>query len=212
MCVVSSSSTTSESGSASLSGVPGSHSSGRTMMPAWSSPSSSSCSERIIPSDTEPRSVACSSTRPVGKHGAGQRDGDGGAGREVPRAAHDLARLSLPHVHRAQLEPVGVGVLARLEHPPDAVETEVAVGVGDAARLDRPHLAAREQQPLRELRRGHVDVDVVAQPGERNPHQNCLSTRRSFSQNMRMSGMPRRCAAMRSSPKPHAKPLHSFGS
>ena len=35
-------------------------------MPVWSSPSSSSCSERIIPSDTEPRSVACSSTRPSG--------------------------------------------------------------------------------------------------------------------------------------------------
>ena len=147
----------------------------------------------------------------VRKHGAGQRDGDGRAGREVPRAAHDLARLALPHVHRAQLEPVGVGMLARLEHPPDAVETEVAVRVGDAARLDRPHLAAREQQSLRELGRGHVEVDVVAEPGE-GDSQNCLRTRRSFSQNMRMSGMPRRCAAMRSSPKPQAKPLHSFGS
>ena len=148
---------------------------------------------------------------PVREHGARQRDGNGGAGGEVPRAADDLTRLALPHVHRAQLEPVGVGVLARLEHPADAVEAEVAVGVGDAARLDRPYLGAREQQPLRELRRRHVDVDVVAQPGERDS-QNCLSTRRSFSQNMRMSGMPRRCAAMRSSPKPQAKPLHSSGS
>ena len=134
-------------------------------MPVWSSPSSSSCSERIIPSDTLAAQRRALERAAVREHGARQRDGNRRAGGEVPRPADDLARLALPHVHDAQLEPVGVGVLAGLEHAPDAVETEVAVGVDDAARLDRPDLAAREQQPLRELGGGHVDVDVVAQPG-----------------------------------------------
>ena len=45
-----------------------------------------------------------------------------------------------------------------------AVDDEVAVGVGNAPRLDPLHLAARDQQALRELGRGHGDVDVLAQP------------------------------------------------
>ena len=120
----------------------------------WSSPSSSSCSERIIPSDTEPRSVACSSTRPSGKHRrrAARRRPSRRRRSSTPRTRSG-AGSALPHVHRAQLEPVGVRVLAGLEHAPDAVETEVAVRVGDAVRLDPLHLAAREQQPFARARR-----------------------------------------------------------
>ena len=40
-------------------------------MPAWSSPSSSSCSERIIPSETLPRSFARSSVLPSGSTAPG---------------------------------------------------------------------------------------------------------------------------------------------
>ena len=134
MKLVSTSITSSPSGSTSASGVPGSTASARTMIPEWSAPSSSSRSERIIPSETSPRSFACSSFSPPGQHRARQRDRDGRARAEVPGAADDLARLALPHVHRAELEPVGVRVLARLEHAADAEEAEVAVDVGHAAR------------------------------------------------------------------------------
>ena len=52
----STSSTWSRIGSTSTSGVPGSRSSGRTMIPAWSSPRPTSSSARIIPRDAWPRS------------------------------------------------------------------------------------------------------------------------------------------------------------
>ena len=69
--VISISRTSSPSGRTSRSGVPGSHGSGRTRMPACSELSSSSASERIIPSDTEPRSLARSSVRPSGSTAPG---------------------------------------------------------------------------------------------------------------------------------------------
>jgi len=37
---------------------------------------------------------------------------------------------------------------------------------------------------------GKADCDVVAEPRERNAHQNCLSVRRSFSQNGLISEIP----------------------
>ena len=111
-------------------------------MPVWSAPSSSSRSERIIPSETSPRSFARSSVAAVREHRARQRDGDRRAGAEVPGAADDLARLALADVDAAELEPVGVRVLAGLEHAADAEEPEVAVVVGDAAARDPLDLAA----------------------------------------------------------------------
>src|SRR6185312_2545109 len=57
-----------------------------------------------------------------------------------------------------------------------------------------------------------VEVDVLAQPADRDLHQNWPRTRRSFSQNARRSGRPWRSMAMRSMPKPNAKPCHSAGS
>ena len=65
-----------------------------------------------------------------GQQRARQRDRDRRAGAEVPRAADDLARLALPHVDPAELEPVGVRVLAGLEHLADEEAAEVAVVVG----------------------------------------------------------------------------------
>ena len=85
------------------------------MIPLWSAPSSSSRSERIIPSETSPRSFALLERVAAREDGAGQRDRDRRPGAEVPGAADDLARLALAHVHAAELEPVGVRVLARLD-------------------------------------------------------------------------------------------------
>ena len=102
-----------------------------------------------------PRRGACarSSCAAAREHGAGERDGDRRAGAEVPGAADDLARLALAHVDPAELQPVGVRVLLRLEHRADAEEAEVAVLVGDAAPLDALDLGGRDREPRRRARR-----------------------------------------------------------
>ena len=144
---------------------------------------------------------------------AGQGDRDRRAGPEVPRAADDLARLALAHVDLAELEPVGVRMLARLEHLADEKETEIAVEVRNAAAHDPVDLAARQDELRRQLVHGHLERDVLAKPGDRNPHhQNCSRKRMSFSQNRRRSGSPCRRNAIRSIPSPNAKPCHSSGS
>ena len=174
-------------------------------------PSSTSSSARIIPSESSPRTLRCSSCSPPGKPRAGQRDRHRRARAEVPGAADDLARLALPHVDPAELEPVGVRVLLGLEHAPDPEEPEVAVLVGHAAALDPLDLGGRDREPLRQLRQRHLERDVLPQPGDRDP-QNCLSTRRSPSQSARMSGKSYFSCATRSIPQPKANPLHSSGS
>ena len=148
----------------------------------------------------------------AGQQRAGQRDGDGRAGAEVPGAADDLARLALADVDAAELQPVGVRVLAGLDDVPDEEAAEVAVGVDDAAVDDPVDLAAREDELRRELLDRPVEVDVLAQPRHRDLHQNCLVMRRSFSQKSRRSGRPWRRNAIRSIPSPNAKPCHSSGS
>ena len=147
--------------------------------------------------------------QPAREDRAGQRDGHGRARAEVPGAADDLARLALPHVDPAQLEPVGVRVLLGRDHLADAEEAEVPVLVGDAAALDALDLGGRDREPRRELVERHLDRDVVPQPGDRDS-QNCLSTRRSPSQSGRMSGKSYLSCATRSIPQPNAKPDHSL--
>ena len=65
----------------------------------------------------------------VRQHRPRQRDADGRADAEVPRAADDLARLALPDVDLRHLEPVGVRVLPGLEHGADPEEVEIPAGV-----------------------------------------------------------------------------------
>ena len=86
---------------------------------------------------------------------ARKRDRDCGARAEVPGTADDLARLPLAHVDLAELEPVGVRVLARLEHLADEEEAVVAVVVDRPARLDRVHLGRADAQPVGQLVRRH---------------------------------------------------------
>ncbi len=124
---------------------------------------------------------------PVRQRRAGERDGDLRAGAEVPGAADDRVRAVLPHVDRRELQPVGVGMLRRLEDVPDAEEPEVA---GHADPLDAIDLGRTDRERLGDLRRRRVDAHVFAQPAERHPHRNCLRKRRSFSQNARMPAMP----------------------
>ena len=148
---------------------------------------------------------------PVGKHRAGERDRHSRTGAEVPRAADDLAGLLLPHVDAAELKPVGVGVLAGLDDAADEIVAVVPVQVGDAAVGDALHLAGGDGEPIGDPRRGRVDLDVLPEPGD-GDLQNCLSTRRSFSQSRPSAGRPCLSMATRSRPMPKAKPDHSSGS
>jgi hypothetical protein len=117
------------------------------------------------------------------EHRPGERDGDRRAGAEVPRAADDLARLSFADVDAAELEAVGVRVLARFDDLADEEAVEVAVDVGHAAPHDAVDLAAREHELRREALDRPVERDVLAQPGDWDPqHQNCERKRMSFSQ------------------------------
>ena len=70
--------------------------------------------------------------REAGQQDAGQAHGDGCADTEVPRAAHDLAWLALPHVDLAELELVGVRVLVGRDDLADPQIREVVAHVGDA--------------------------------------------------------------------------------
>ena len=183
------------------------------MIPAWSVAEL----ELALGEDHSPRDLPaqlCLAERGIGsgEPRARKRDRDGGAGTEVPGAADDLARLPLSDVHLAELEPVRIRVLARLEDLADEEETVVAVLVDRPARLDRVHLGRADAQPLGQLAGGHRQRDIVTKPGQRDVHQNCLRTRRSFSQNGRRPGTAWRSWAVRSSPMPKAKPDHSSGS
>jgi hypothetical protein len=127
--------------------------------------------------------------QPAREHRAGERNRDGRACAEVPRAADDLPRRPLPHVDLAELQPVGVRVLPGFEDAADAEEAEVAVLVRHPAALDPLDLGRGDAEPLRQLGQGHVDGDVVAEPRNRDAHQNCLRIRRSGDQRGRISSM-----------------------
>ena len=109
------------------------------------------------------------------------------AGAEVPGTADDRVRPFLPHVDGRELQPVGVGMLRRLEHVPDAEEREVA---GHANLFDAVDLRRPDRERLGDLGGRYVDPQVLAQPAERDLHRNCLRKRRSFSQKARMPAMP----------------------
>ena len=133
-------------------------------MPAWSCPSSSSRSDRIIPWRDFAAELAALDNEPSGQRRAWERDRDRRARAEVPGAAHDLVRLGLAHVHRAELQPVGVRVLPGLEHLPDAEEAEVPAFVRDAEPFDRGDDRRGHVEPRRKLLHRHLERDVVAKP------------------------------------------------
>ena len=102
-----------------------------------------------MPSEVSPRSFERCDAAPVEQRRARQRDRDGVAGAEVPGAAHDLARLGLADVDPAELQAVGVRVLAGLEHEPGDDQLLDAVLRGQPAALDALDLVAGEREPAR---------------------------------------------------------------
>ena len=157
--------------------------------------------------------LAALEREPVRERRARQRDRDLRPGAEVPGAADDLVRLGLPHVDLAELQPVGVRMLLRLEHVADAEEAEIAAVSATPSRMTSLTSAVEIESAVGDLRCRRVDAHVLAQPARAEPsRQNCLRKRRSFSQNGRMPGMPMRSCAVRSMPIPNAKPVYSSGS
>jgi len=108
--------------------------------------------------------------------GAGQRDGHALSGSDVVRAAHDVQRLARPDRDRREMEPVRVRMVLDAEEL--AHHHRAPVG---APLFDLLHLHAQQGEAFRELLWGEVDVDVVAEPVERDSHRNCSRKRRSFS-------------------------------
>ena len=124
------------------------------MIPSWSAPSSSSSLGEDHPVGRSRREASrARARRPSGQNARRAARRHRRAGAEVPRAADDLARLALADVDLAELEPVGVRMLPRLEHAADAEEAEVAVDVGDAAADDPLDLAASRRRAASRARR-----------------------------------------------------------
>ncbi len=139
---------------------------------------------------------------------ARQRDRDGRARLEVPRAAHDLARVTLPHVDLAHAQPVGVRMrVDRRARGRRGSGRGCRRGPATPTSITRSTSSAEMQSRCSDLLGGRVDGDVLAQPRERSTHQNCPSKRGSLRQSSRRSGIPWRSTAIRSSPQPNAKPV-----
>ena len=112
----------------------------------------------------------------------------------------------------ADAQPVGVRVLACLDDLPHPEETEVAVGVGHAEVDHALDLQRRDGESPRDLLGRSARLHVLAQPAQRDAHQNCLSRRGSLRQSSRRSGIPWRSTAIRSSPQPNANPVYRSAS
>ena len=132
---------------------------------------------------------------------ARQRHRDALAGSDVRGAADDLERLATPHGHPRERQAVGPRMGLHAEELADDDVLPVR-----APTLEALDLHPEQRQPLGELLRRELDVDVVAEPGQRHSHRNCPRKRRSFSMYRRRSPTLWRRFAMRSTPIPKAKP------
>jgi len=84
--------------------------------------------------------------------------------------------LARADIDGREMEPVGVGVLLDREQLPHDDGAPIA-----APLLDALDLHAEKGQSFGQLLGRQLDVDVLAQPAQRNSHRNCSKKRRSFS-------------------------------
>ena len=144
---------------------------------------------------------------PAGEGGAGGGERGEHAGVHVRGAAHD-AGGAVAGVDVDEAEPVGVGVGDDVEDPRDGDAGELGAGG-----LDGFDLEADLVQGGDDLVDGPVEGGEVPDPGQRGrARQYCSRKRMSLSTKVRISSMPWRIMASRSSPNPNAKPCHSSGS
>ena len=103
----------------------------------------------------------------------------------------------------------GVPPVARDLHLEDGVRGGAVPG-GDL--LHGGNGEARLRQHRGEIAPAPRPLDVVPEPGEQDPHENCPRNRTSFSTRARMSSMRHRRMAARSMPMPKANPVQRSGS
>ena len=140
------------------------------MIPAWSAPSSSSRSERIIPSETSPRSFARSS-------------GFSAPGRTAPGSATATVapapKFQAPQtICRGSPSPTSTwqswsrsafGCLPASSTRPTRKRPRLPSSSGTPRRWIALELEGRDGEPLGDLDGGRVDVDVLAQPRHGDP-------------------------------------------
>ncbi len=112
----------------------------------------------------------------AGQDGARQGDRHALARGDVVRAADDVERLARADVDGRQVKPIGVRMLLDREQLADHDRAPVG-----APLLDALDFHAEQGQPLGQLLGRLLDVDVLAEPVQRNSHRNCSRKRRSFS-------------------------------
>ena len=179
------------------------------MIPAWSSPSPSSSSARIIPLDSTPRSFALPSFVPSGITAPGS----------ATATVWPAATFGAPQtIVRGSPAPTSTWQTVSRSasgccSAASTLPTTKLVGVADADALDPLDLGAGQVEPLGELLGRQTRVAVLAQPCVAGPSSpNCSRKRRSLSKNSRRSGTPWRSIAIRSMPMPNAKPWTCSGS
>jgi hypothetical protein len=117
-----------------------------------------------MPWESSPRSFRFLDDEVAGQLRAGQGERDLVALLEILRAADDLAH-ALAVVDLAEAQAVGVGML----HEGDDLADDEVRRV-DAGGVDALDLRAGEGELVQHLRHGHGEIDVVAEPAEREFH------------------------------------------
>jgi hypothetical protein len=110
------------------------------------------------------------------QHGSRQGNRHSLSGGDVVSAADDAQRLPGADVHGGQVQPVRPGVVL---HGQQLAHDDVSPV--RAPPLETLDFHAQQRQALRQLFGRELDIDVLAEPGKRDPHRNCSRKRRSFS-------------------------------
>ena len=183
------------------------------MIPSLSVPSWTSVSERIIPSDSTPRSFALPSRVPSGQHRA--RAARPSRPGPRPRSARRRRSCARPSPRAARCRPAAGRRrdAARRRAPrPIRKRPPLPSPRGTPTLVMRSTSVPLSASAVASSSTSEPGIAVLLQPGDGDPHQNCSRKRRSFSKNRRRSGTPCLSIAMRSMPRPNAKPCTCSGS
>ena len=139
----------------------------------------------------------------AGQIGVVERRGHKVALGEILRAGHDLDGRFFSDVDRTYPQLVRVGMMRHLDNLAEHYVADLGALVNYLF-----HLKAGGDEPVRKLLHRDVDVDEIFEPTHRNfhisPHLKLLKKRASFSNKMRMSGMPYLIIVILSMPMPNA--------
>ena len=159
------------------------------------------------------RRAACAGaiSMPLGHRGAERGEGHEVADGHVEGAAADLQRLAVAGVDVDQLDAVGLRVGAQRQRPRRRSTPSTGAPTRSTSSTARPRRAHRVGR-ARRRRRSTGSRSSRSQDSSDAHRQNCSRKRMSLVNISRRSSTPWRDRAMRSVPKPKAKPLHSSGS